>query len=210
VGKVTAFENAVKAHVAKFHTTDRKAYVYEILSGPNSGSYLWAEGPMSFEDVDNRKRDPAHDADWEATCAPHIEKYGENIFSRRRDSLCHGSIDLTIEKSQSIILSIKPGKMDQALELRKKIKEAYEKTGDKRNVTVYTKLFAGSNPQMIIIVRYPTGWKEMEEGYYASLPDLFKKAFGEDAKINYERANDEVVESAEQTLRIFRKDLSSK
>ena len=209
-GKLAAFENAVKAHVAKFHTGEKKAHILEILSGPNSGSFLWVDGPMSFEDMDNVKTDPAHDLDWQTNLDPLIESYGDNNYSRRREDLSYGAQDITIEKSQAVTFNIRRGKMDDALALRKKIKELYEKTGDKRNITVYTKLFAGTSQQMVIILRYPTGWKEMEEGFYPSMMDLVKKTYGEDAAATYDRANNEIIESVEVAIRKYRKDLSSK
>ena len=62
--KLRAGENAklqagVKKHNDKYHNgKDRpKAYLWYINTGPNSGNYSWATGPMKFSHMDQTLKD---------------------------------------------------------------------------------------------------------------------------------------------------------
>ncbi len=69
-GQYSAWETAWKTHAAKFHTTQDKINVYEVMTGPNAGTYHIIHGPMSYADMDKDRTDRvAHDIDLEKTTA---------------------------------------------------------------------------------------------------------------------------------------------
>src|SRR5688572_8274723 len=51
-GMKSAFEASWKLHLDKYHKTTDKRMVYEVVSGPNNGSYVIVEGPFSYTDKD--------------------------------------------------------------------------------------------------------------------------------------------------------------
>ena len=56
--------SGVKLHNAKYHTGGKStASLYSILTGPNSGKFVWLDGPMTYADLDQQP-DAAHMADW--------------------------------------------------------------------------------------------------------------------------------------------------
>lgn len=209
-GMKLQFENSIKAHNQKFHASGNKVYVFEIISGEKMGTFQIAWPPTSWAEMDNMKPNPAHDQDVQTTIASKVEENEGMMFSRRVDSLTHGDNDWTIPKTQVTIWHIKRGKMDEWLARIKKIKMALDNTNDPRNSTIYTKLMAGTDAQVILISRYKNGWKEMEPGYYTPLKDVITKAYSADEWDIHLKAYNDCVESAETYLRVYRADLSSK
>ncbi|MFN2458598.1 MAG: hypothetical protein ABR502_10380, partial [Chitinophagaceae bacterium] len=110
MGQGLAWEAAWKAHVAKFHNTEDKVNVYEVLTGPNAGSYHEIHGPMSYADMDKeRSNQAAHNLDWERTVAPKLEfEHGPMVMSFR-DTLSFNT-NIQADKFLVNVYHIKPGK----------------------------------------------------------------------------------------------------
>jgi hypothetical protein len=74
-GQKMAFEAAYKQHVAKFHKTDEKISVYEIMSGPNIGFYHLVNSGRSYSDFDKERPDAAaHNLDLDKTFFPLLDE----------------------------------------------------------------------------------------------------------------------------------------
>lgn len=211
-GMKLQFESSMKAHNQKFHSGGNSVsvYVFEIISGARMGTYQVAWPPTSWEEMDNMKPSPAHDQDIQANIASKVEENEGMMYTRRVDSVSHGDNDWTIPKTQVTVWHIKKGKMQDWMAWVKKFKMAFDNSNDNRNYTVYTKLLAGTDAQVILISRYKNGWKEMEPGYYIPLKDVFTKAYSAADWDEYMKAYNEYVESAETYLRVYRADLSAK
>jgi len=209
-GQAMQFENSLKTHNQKFHGSNDKVYVFQIISGERMGTFQIAWPPTSWADMDNMKPNPAHEQDVQTTIISKVEETEGMMFSRRVDSVSHGDNDWTIAKTQVTIWHVKRGKTQDWLAWVKKFKMAFDNTNDPRNYTIYTKLMAGTDPQVILISRYKNGWKEMEPGYYTPIKDIYTKAYSAAEWDEYLKAYDDLVESTETYLRVYRPDLSSK
>lgn len=210
VGEISQFENSIKTHNQKFHGGADKVFVFQIITGARMGFYQIAWPPTSWEEIDNRKPNPSHEQDVQANI---ISKLAENDgmqFARRIDSVSHGDNDWSIPKTQVTIWHMKRGKTAEWLGWVKKLKMAFDNANDPRNYTIYVKQMAGTDAQVILITRYKTGWKEMETGFYTPIKDIYTKAYSAAEWDEYMKAYNELVESAETYLRVFRPDLSSK
>lgn len=207
-------ETSLKPHVAKFHGPNNRQIIFQIISGPNMGSYQVVEGPFSWEDMDMMPPSQAHFEDVQLNLAPKIAKNEGKTFAVRIDSLSYGITSPRVEKSRMNIFNIKPGQLNMVLGLLSKLKNAVAQTGStQRNATVYVKLLedvAGSHPQIIVVRRFPTGWKEMEDGFVMSVKDIITQAYSASYWDEWLAAINASVESSESFLRIFRADLSSK
>ncbi|MFC0774347.1 hypothetical protein [Terrimonas alba] len=209
-GQALQFENNMKAHNQKFHGANDKVFVFQIITGEKMGYYQVAWPPTSWAEMDNNKPNPVHDQDVQTKIQSLLQENDGMIFSRRVDSLSHGDNDWTIPKTQVTIWHIKPGKTDEWLARLRKFKLAFDNSNDQRNYTIYTKLMAGSDPQVILISRYRNGWKEMEPGFYTPLKDVLSKAYSAEEWGIHMKAYYDCVEKAETYLRVYRPDLSSK
>ena len=209
-GMVTQFEAAMKAHNVKYHSAPGKTFVFQFISGEKMGFYQVAFPATSWAEMDNMKPNPAHQQDIETGIAPKLEVNEGWIFSRRIDSLSHGDQNWEIAKSRMTYWHIKRGKMQELASWIRKIKLVLDENKDPRNITVYSKLMAGSDGQFILVTRYKDGWKEMEPNFYTPIKDLFIKAYSAAEWDSYVKLWDECVEKEETYMRVFRPDLSSK
>lgn len=210
VGEIAQFENSLKIHNQKFHGAADKVYVFQIITGARMGFYQIAWPPTSWADLDNQKPNPAHEQDVQNNIAAKLAENDGMMFTRRVDSVSHGDQDWSIAKTQVSIWHMKRGKTAEWLGWVKKMKMAFDGSNDPRNYTIYVKQMAGTDAQVILISRFKNGWKEMESGYYTPIKDIYTKAYSAAEWEEYMKAYNEMVESTETYLRVFRPDLSSK
>src|SRR5436189_5023821 len=78
-GQEKAFEDAVKAHDAKYHSGAYAAQLWAIDYGKGSdGWYVWRMGPLMYTDMDKQPQgNKEHDDDWSKNVDPHVQEYGE-------------------------------------------------------------------------------------------------------------------------------------
>ena len=213
IGMTSAFENAWKAHVAKFHNGDDKRSVFEITSGDHAGYYQFVVGPMSFADMDVEKTNQsAHDLDYEKTVAVTLAEESGVYYYQYLDSLSFNT-DATGEKAVVTLTWIKSGKMS---DYRNEIKRGVEVT-KKLNVPTnnrrYQMMAAGSSPQMASVYVLKDGFKQLEQDYFKDVPnfrDNYIKTYGFDAWTDRVKLLDEIIVKTENYLRKRRADLSSK
>lgn len=140
VGMETDFENAVKEHNATYHEGVYKAGMDYIMSGEETGWYVWYMGPCTFTDLDNAPGKGAHGDDWNKNVAPNVEKYGRQEFWKLNNKLSYGEYDPSMKFSNLWIIDIKRGNYYRFKALMLKIKEAYEKKGE-GNIRVFNAQF---------------------------------------------------------------------
>ena len=140
VGMETAFVNAVKEHNATFHEALYAASMDYIMTGEESGWYVWFMGPCTFTDMDNAPGEGAHSDDWTKNVAPNVEKYGRQEFWKINSKLSYGEYDPSLKFSNLWIIDIKRGDYYRFKAIMLKIKEAYEKKGE-GNMRVFNAQF---------------------------------------------------------------------
>src|SRR5690349_7599447 len=73
MGQEDDFEKSLAAHNKKFHNAaPYKTSVFSLHTGPNSGDYEIALGPMTFTQLEGRPAGKDHDEDW-AKVMSHVE-----------------------------------------------------------------------------------------------------------------------------------------
>lgn len=81
-GHEADFEKGLAEHNKKFHNAaPYKTNIFEINTGPNSGAYELAMGPMTFTQMEGRPAGKEHDTDW-AKVMEHVESTGESMYWR--------------------------------------------------------------------------------------------------------------------------------
>ena len=177
IGQAKAFENAWKTHVAKFHKSDNKRVVYEILSGDMTGYYQMVEGPSSFADMDkDNPQSAAHDLDYNTMVASNTDSEMGHYMYRVVDSLNYNG-DVNTGKYVYTIYNLKAGKMpDMIAEIMRSVAVNKSITSPASSM-VFVKQMAGSAPQMVIVSNLKDGFKQLEQNYFAGLNDKFKNAY---------------------------------
>ena len=220
MGQKMAFEAAYKAHTAKFHKTSENVNVYEIMSGPNAGSYHIVMGGRSFADFDKERPDAAaHSQDLDKSFFPYFEETS-NATYRYYDSLSFQP-DPKAEKFVVTVRYMKQGvnMADYRKESSRNIKVAkLMKGGFWSNLsnTYYEKIWAGTSPVQITIRALKDGFKSLEPDYYGAAPtgvpsfrDEYAKLFGHGDWDTRVKLLDTATERTEVYIMKLRKDLSS-
>lgn len=221
-GMRSTFETNWKAHLAKFHKTDDKRMVFEVLSGPHNGEYHIVEGPISYADMDtDMPNAKEHGFDLEKNFSPLLEPNSMNGTYRWDDT---ASFNETVqaEKFQVTVTHIKFGMQGETLReaRRSSLVNAKINPTSRFSSNYYVQIWAGSDPVTVSIRNLKDGFKELENNYYgpnpnANQPNAFKDAYIKDYGYDAWDARQKVldnnanVESREVFIMKLRKDLSS-
>jgi len=206
--KIAELEKALTAHAQKFHTGEWKWRTYEILSGPDAGGYHVVEGPNSWAQLDERNDiSAAHTSDWNTNVSPLTTTQGSQGYSVYREELSSTGLTDYTEKIAITHVYPKQGCTDTIIGLLKKIKVVWQKTNEP--VAVYQASGSGA-PQLVLVFRYKTGWKERDPGFRKSFMERYKAEYGNNAYNDYLAVIQQFVEKSWAEMLIYRSDLSSK
>jgi len=220
LGQKMAFEAAYKLHTAKFHKSTENVNVYEIMSGPNAGSYHIVMGGRSYADFDKERPDAAaHSKDLDKSFFPYFEETS-NATYRYYDSLSFRP-DPKAEKFVVTVRYMKQGvnMADYRKESSRNVKVGKLLKGgfwDNLSNTYYEKLWAGTNPVQITIRALKDGFKSLEADYYGVAPtgvpsfrDEYAKMYGHGDWDTRVKLLDSATERTEVYIMKLRKDLST-
>lgn len=206
--KVAAFEKALAAHAQKYHSGTWKWRVFTIETGPDAGGYHVTEGPMSWDDVDNRgDLGKAHMDDWNMNIASLLTDKGSVMYSNYRADL--SSVALT-DYSDKIAINHffpKPGYTDEMEDMIKKLKKTWDASG--QTIAVYEASSSGPQ-QYSFVTRYKQGLKERNPGFRKPMKERFTTANGENSWEDYTKGIRTAVDHSWSELLFFHKELSSK
>lgn len=213
IGMTSAFENAWKAHVAKYHNGDDKRYVFEILSGDMAGYYAFVEGPFSLADMDAEKPGQAgHDLDYEKTVAITIGHESGVNYYQYVDTLSFNT-DVTADKSMVTFTHLKTGKLGDYRDELVRARAVVSKIKWPFNSSVYMQRNAGSSPVMVSVYNLKDGFKQLEAGYFKDVPNFRDAYIAMHGFASWQKRLDllsEITVKTEQYMRKRRADLSSK
>lgn len=219
LGQKMAFEAAYKQHIAKFHKSDEKMSVYEILSGQYAGSYHLVNGGRSFADMDKERGDAAgHSMDLDQHFFPLLEETKNNSY-RHVDSLSFHA-DVQAEKFLVNIRHIKSSQFEdytkesyRGVIILGKLKGAF---WENFSINLYDQLWAGTDPVLVTVRSLKDGFKSLEDNFYntkndgnPTFKDEYIKAYGTLDWDKRTKLMDEAVVKRDTYIMKLRKDLSS-
>jgi len=219
-GQKMAFEAAYKQHVAKFHKTDEKINVYEVMSGPNAGIYHLVNSGRSYADFDKERPDAAaHNLDLDKTFFPLLDETNNGTF-RFMDSLSLRP-EVTAEAFVITVRHLKEGlniedyrtELARAVRLNKMAKGPFI---ENLSVSFFEQLWDGSDQVTVSIRNLKDGFKSLEQSYYAANPpgtptfrEVYEKTYGAAAWDARVKLLEDAVVKTEVYIAKLRKDLSS-
>lgn len=220
MGQKMAFEAAYKAHTAKYHKTTENVNVYEIMSGPNAGSYHIVMSGRSYADFDKERPDAAaHSLDLDKSFFPYFE-HTNNATYRYYDTLSYQP-DPKAEKFVVTVRYMKQGvnMADYRKESSRNVKVGKLLKGvfwENLSNAYYEKIWAGTSPVQITIRALKDGFKSLEPNYYGASPtgvpsfrDEYAKMFGHADWDTRVKLLDTATEKTEVYIMRLRKDLST-
>ena len=141
-GQEEAFEEAVKAHNAKYHPDgDFKAKLKYTINGPAGGTYAWVMGPTSWTAMDNRPMKGEHDKDWAKVTALSV-RTGSPSYWTYNVKLSQNALTKTNSKRLVWIYDLKPGQYARWMELVAKVSEVYKEKRPTETFIVASNEFA--------------------------------------------------------------------
>ena len=123
--KVDLFRKALAAHNKKYHATGaNKVGVSSIITGPNSGEYVWVMGPTTWTKLDGAPGEGEHTIDLEKNINPNCESIGETMYWRGVKEVSYESPgSAAFKKSRMRASYIYPGQMERFIGLMKQVVE---------------------------------------------------------------------------------------
>ncbi len=216
-GQKMAFEAAYKQHVAKFHKTNERIFVYEILSGDYTGYYHLVNTGRSFSDFDKERPDAAaHDLDLDKTFFPLLDDTRNGTY-RFMDSLSlrpdttAGAFVLTINHlKQGLVIADYRRELARGVKINSSITTGFVST---LSTNYYEQLWDGSDQTTVVIRNLKGGFKDLEPPATPAggptFRELYEKQYGGAAWDERVKLFDGAVIKSEQYIMKFRKDLSS-
>jgi hypothetical protein len=213
-GMKSVFEESWKLHMVKFHNGSDKRNVYEVVSGPDVGSFIIVQGPVSYADMDKTLPDAKeHSLDMEKTFSSKLEPLNSNSLVRWVDTLSYKG-DVKAQLFLLTITVVKDGKMADYMAEARKAVLLYTKLNSPFSFNMMVKQQAGSSPTIILIRNLKDGYKELDTDYFHLTTDWFKtayvKEYGQEAWDNRLKLMTDDVVSRTQHFEKLRADLSSK
>jgi len=185
-GMSDQFEKGVGAHAKKFHNADPyKMAVFSVLSGPNTGKYFLALGPVTFTQIEGRPASAEHDADWAQNVAPYLSDEGETSYWRQdKDAVYMSPGSEKFTKIRFRNFTLVPGQRDRFTAMLKQVAAVYKAKAYPASFSAYWRWGASAGPHVITEI-------DVEHWSYFDRPDTFKKDFEE---VNGEGSYDRFID----------------
>lgn len=219
-GQKMAFEAAYKLHIAKFHKTEEKINVYEILSGEYAGYYHLVQAGRSYEDFDKTRSDAAaHALDLDKNFFPLLEDTRNATYrfmdslSLRSDVIAENFVVSVNHLKQGLVIADYRREAARTVKIQKTLKTPF---AENLSFSVFEQLWDGSDQVVVNIRNLKDGFKSLQAGFYGpatpgtpGFRDEYAKQYGHAAWDERVKLLDGATIKTEVYLNKFRKDLSS-
>jgi len=205
-GHDAALDKALAEHAKMYHTGHWKWRVFQVLSGPDGGSYQITEGPNSWTTLDSRADISAeHTKHYDSKLTPHIEKSSPQSYLTYDEKLSTTGLANFSSKATITHIYLKPGRTKAYMAALASYKAVWEKQG--RNVVVY-RSFSSGPPQLVIVGRLKNGFKDFDADN-SVMSDVFDSVNGAGSYDKYLEEVSRDVESMVGEMIEFKPELSS-
>jgi hypothetical protein len=191
-GKDAQLRKALMDHAAKYHSGAWRWRIFQVLSGPDEGSYQINEGVNSWTELEGRKEiSEEHQRDYERTVLPLTEKTLPAAYLTYQKDFSSDSAGGPLKKALLRHYYLKPGKGGRVAGYLANWKKVYEKLGMK--VGVWGSFFSGQ-PQFVTSFRLANGWADLEKPWGKLTREGYDEVVGTGAYVRYVEDMDEYVE----------------
>ncbi len=177
-------------------------YVFNILSGPRTGDFLFAMGSCTFTQLDGRPSGHAHDQDW-ASVILHSHGISNVEYWKRVDNLSTnipGAGDKL--KPLSRVRFFEVSDNSDFRDLQDKFMKVTVEMGNKRPRIMYQNHFNNKEGRDWALVTHYDSWAELDGGKSGEFKTTYIKLYGEDAWKELGEKYDKTVLSREDEMRV--------
>jgi hypothetical protein len=201
------FEKGLAAHNKEYHASGPfTAHIWSVHTGSHEGEYLWAMGPLTFTDLDNRPTGEDHDEDWDKNIAPYVEKYSELTYWKLDKELSYAPEDGPKGKAIWSIFKLKPFEEYRFNELLSKVVEVYREKKYEYSFSVYQNQFDSKKGGDVVIEAMFGKWAFFDRD--RTFKKDYEEVHGEGSWWKAMEEYKDVVICVEDELASFRSDLS--
>lgn len=183
-GAAKQFEEARKKHNG-FHQTEKdknSIMVWDISTGPGSGSYLTAVCGLTWKDMDGHEAMDKRDAaDRLATMAPTVAANQASYYILRPDLSTAPETAAPTKMMTVVHYFVKPSGMVQFTDAVKRINAAIAQTKYPAKPSRWYQLANGGEGPHYVLVTDRASWADMQ-GPEQTMVDMLKQAYGNDDK----------------------------
>jgi len=202
-GHEKQFEEAIKAHNARFHASGpHKASLSVVTEGSGSnGWYFWIMGPCMYSDLDGQPAETSndHDNDWSANVDPNVAEYGESHLWRLQDSLTFTPANYNPERLDIWAMEIRQGMRGRFTDLMKKWKGLWDANKYPYSMRVFfNDLWSKNGPNAVIVYSF-THYADFDLDI--KWKDDYEKKYGTGSWEKFWKEWNEVVASTSEQLR---------
>lgn len=170
------FEDAVKKHNEKYHKEGVYASeLYTVITGDESGWYVWTMGALTFTDLDGRPGDGDHAEDWQKNVDPFVAEYGRVEYWRWNEKLSNWK-ESDEDKITLWWMDIERGEGYRFRNFMMKIQEVYVEKDEEINV--YNNEFYQDNGRDVVVVWPLEKWADLDKDDW-KMKDEYEKKNGE-------------------------------
>ena len=209
-GKAKQLEKGLIDHVKKHHGQGEwPEYYFEILSGPNQGSFAGWSGPHTWKSFDDRVRSQADIKHWNQYVAPYTDMSNDKgtTFLVLHNDLRFGPDALTDYYHLSWNMTY-PGTGAQYKEIAKTSKKVKEATNSKNYHTIY-QVVSGNDPDTWLW-EYPiNSMKELNMSTGGSGSSDLEEVLGKESAKEFWALYKNTVRSRMREIQKLRLDMST-
>ena len=213
-GQLEEYLAGLKDHTKKHHSKGiMKVRTYQVVSGDKSGWYVRVSGPLSWADVDKHQADTrskAHASHAAKYLRPYIEeRIGTTYWSPLEDLAYNRNTSGKPSKMVRVNYNeVNPGMNSNYQDLRKKIKEAHEKTNSDASFGV-GKMVLGGNKHIFASFVPLDSWADMASTG-SDLSSRFNKVFGDGAWNEFLNKAQKINKKRYDEMRVYMKEYSTR
>ncbi|WP_224490642.1 hypothetical protein [Robertkochia flava] len=211
--KVAEFHKAIAEHNKQFHSeAPRQVAVYQIMTGPNTGKYIWNLGPCTWADLDERPMDKAHNDHWANAVGPTLTTEANATFWEYHPELSNMNIDFKLNMLNITFWDIKMGmgNFDKVKGIVEKFVKLYHESYPDDNFGIYSNVMGSTaEGRDMALVGFMDKYADMAE----SNPDVPEKYNAMHGAGSYEKDMNEwvnLIQGSANEMWVFMPELSSR
>lgn len=182
-------------------------WVFSILNGPRTGDLLFAMGPMTFTQNDDRPSSMEHGLDWSSVMSHAKKMGGAEYWVLDEDLTYDPETDDDTQMDLSRVRFFEVADNGLFRKVQKQIIETIKATGSKRPRSMYRKQFQHRDGRDWATVTWYKNWAELDDDSMPGFQETFKKVHGADSWDQFTEDFDKAVVGREDEWRMILRDL---
>ena len=204
---IKQLEANIAAHNKKFHAEGAHASVVAtVVTGSNSGDYVWAMGPCTYADLDSRPSGSDHQDDWSTMVLPYVEKMSQAEYWERDENVYYTPTDYAGDKLRIRFHRSGPGTNDQIRDLFAQLVAVYKAKQYDRSFTLYWNPFPTAKGRTFATVNGFEKWAMFDKE--STTAKDFNELHGADSFAKWLDELNSVIEWTDNEIRQFLPELA--